>query len=244
VTYEELTQLASEYFGDRSSNEVDNHSTESSSSILYDAFIFEYGLGHHREFEGGIRIELRNIVTGDAVRKISLNSDGMSVLRNFSVVDKYCRRRLPRKYLEEFERAPETGLRDEHIHTSERTPMEHRMTDAAPNSRLTYEELTDVAPKYFGTRLSNTTIRSGEHFSTGVLYNAFVVRYGINEDDEFEGGVMVGSNSIVTAFFGHELSRNSDRESVLENFALIDKYCRLRLPDKYLRAFDLTSWRR
>ena len=31
---------------------------------------------------------------------------------------------------------------------------------------------------------------------------------------------------------------NADEKSVRESLALVDEYCRLRLPDKYLEAFE------
>lgn len=39
-------------------------------------------------------------------------------------------------------------------------------------------------------------------------------------------------------FFGEDLSLNSDRESILANLRMIDEWCRLRLPDKFLERYE------
>lgn len=54
----------------------------------------------------------------------------------------------------------------------------------------------------------------------------------------FSAGIGLGTvGGILTDFLGKRCSLIIDEESIRENLQIIDDYCRLRLPDKFLKAY-------
>ena len=49
--------------------------------------------------------------------------------------------------------------------------------------------------------------------------------------------LQIGKEGIIIEFLGKICSLNSDAESIKESLQIIDNYCRLRLPDKFLDAY-------
>ncbi|WP_035880373.1 hypothetical protein, partial [Cryobacterium sp. MLB-32] len=54
----------------------------------------------------------------------------------------------------------------------------------------------------------------------------------------FSAVIHVGPGRVTGSFLGRSASMNSDRESIGDSLVLVDEYCRLRLPRKYLDVFD------
>jgi len=48
---------------------------------------------------------------------------------------------------------------------------------------------------------------------------------------------VIGKDEVITEFLGKSCSLNSDEESIKQSLQMIDDYCRLRLPDKFLEAY-------
>lgn len=46
------------------------------------------------------------------------------------------------------------------------------------------------------------------------------------------------NGQLMTEFLGKECSLNGDEESIRKSLKIIDDYCRMRLPDKYLEAYE------
>ena len=47
----------------------------------------------------------------------------------------------------------------------------------------------------------------------------------------------MGKEGVITEFLGKRCSLNSDVQSIKKSLQIIDDYCRLRLPDKFLDAY-------
>jgi hypothetical protein len=44
--------------------------------------------------------------------------------------------------------------------------------------------------------------------------------------------------TLFTTFFGRGVSLNSDKESILTSLQIVDEWCRLHLPEKFLERYD------
>ena len=74
-----------------------------------------------------------------------------------------------------------------------------------------------------------------------MLYDCFILKCSLDERyGSFGAGIVVGGKNdpIVTTFLGKGISLNSDEESVKKSLNIIDEYCCMRLPDKFLDAYD------
>ncbi len=93
---------------------------------------------------------------------------------------------------------------------------------------------------YFEGKGINTIVDLNQKALEYLLYDSFVwefaieSRYGI-----FSASLAIGDGFRgVTSLLGRKLSLNCDEESILANLEIIDKYCRLRLPNKFLTEFE------
>ncbi|MDJ0338443.1 hypothetical protein [Cryobacterium sp. PH31-O1] len=101
------------------------------------------------------------------------------------------------------------------------------------------EEFFALVGEFFGAKASQVTVDSAGPVTTCVLYDSFVFMCGLNgEHGTFTGGIEYDTNKYLTVFLNERFSFNTDRESVLRNLQIVDRYCRLRLPDKFLAVYD------
>jgi hypothetical protein len=71
-----------------------------------------------------------------------------------------------------------------------------------------------------------------------VLYDSFLFKCNINDRyGRFGAGIVLGE-TYITDFLGEKCSLNSDEKSIRQSLQIVDDYCRLRLPDKFLQAYD------
>lgn len=92
---------------------------------------------------------------------------------------------------------------------------------------------------FWGAKASVVSFSPSTIVFTCVLYDSFDFRCGLDgEHHTFTGGIQTASGQHITQFLGRRFLRNSDAASILANLQLADDYCRLRLPDKFLDAFD------
>lgn len=73
----------------------------------------------------------------------------------------------------------------------------------------------------------------------GILYDSFYLICSLDDQyGRFGAGICLGERKyVITNFLGKTCSLNSDEESITESLKIIDEYCRLRLPDKFLDAY-------
>ena len=102
------------------------------------------------------------------------------------------------------------------------------------------EKLYDIVEAHFGYRGEMSYMdRKGKEVGC-ILYNAFLFKCNIDDPyEQFSGGIILGDDGqLLTEFLGKECSLDSDEESIKESLQVIDDYCRMRLPDKFLEAYD------
>lgn len=74
-----------------------------------------------------------------------------------------------------------------------------------------------------------------------ILYDSFLLKCSIGDRyGQFGAGIALGDSIVpaLTQFLGKRCSLNHDVESITADLLMIDQYCRLRLPDKFLEAYD------
>ena len=73
----------------------------------------------------------------------------------------------------------------------------------------------------------------------GILYDAFYVRFKVDEiSDTFIATLEIGQDGVITDFLGKGRAVKSDPESIIECLDAVDRYCRLRLPLKFVEEFE------
>lgn len=106
-------------------------------------------------------------------------------------------------------------------------------------TRLTLQELVVLVRNSIGARGRVEAVDSATDEVVFTMYDAFGFRCGLdNRYGSFGLLLPVEAGAAIHTFLGREVSMNPDRESIRESLALVDEYCRLRLPDKYLEHYD------
>ena len=92
---------------------------------------------------------------------------------------------------------------------------------------------------YWGKKASMVRFSKEKKMISCTLYDSFPLRCGLGGNyGTFEGGIVASDGTVISEFCGGELSINKDIQSILDNFMMIENYCRLRLPDKFLVEYD------
>ena len=109
------------------------------------------------------------------------------------------------------------------------------------DARLTLDELVVLVRETIGTRGSVHAIDSGNGELFFTMYDAFGFKCGLDPRYGSFGLVLpVGAGMAISTFLGRRVSMNPDAQSIRESLELVNEYCRLRLPDKYLQQYDRT----
>lgn len=104
---------------------------------------------------------------------------------------------------------------------------------------MTVEELYKLVIGYFGYKATSPYYNSELKEVTCTLYESFVFSCNVNDRyGMFGGGIRTSNDEYITTFLGKKLSLNSDEVSIRNSLKIVDDYCRLRLPDKFLQAYD------
>lgn len=110
------------------------------------------------------------------------------------------------------------------------------------------KELYKLTKEYFGYKSRMLYFNDEKKEVACILYDAFVLK--CNLDDRYgtfgAGIVLVNQEVMLTDFLGGRCSLNSDEKSIKESLRVVDNYCRLRLPDKFLEeyknVYEYTRW--
>ena len=100
------------------------------------------------------------------------------------------------------------------------------------------KQLYCLIEDFFGYKCCMMGINSEEKTAFCILYDSFWLECNLNDRyGRFGAGIRIGTNGMITNFLGESCSLNSDKKSIKESLKIIDNYCRLRLPDKFLDAY-------
>lgn len=98
----------------------------------------------------------------------------------------------------------------------------------------------NLIENYYGYKIHDMLVNEDSKVVECILYKSFAISFSIGDRYGVFGATLsLGSQSYsLVDIFGKKVSLNSDEESILKNLKIIDEYCRLRLPDKFLDAYD------
>ena len=95
-----------------------------------------------------------------------------------------------------------------------------------------------LVKNFFGYKCKMIGINSEKKEVKCILYDSFFLTCTIDDRyGRFGAGLVVGNNEVITDFLGKRCSLNSDETSIKESLSIVDNYCRLRLPDKFLKEY-------
>lgn len=102
-------------------------------------------------------------------------------------------------------------------------------------------ELVKIVKKFFGYKARQFVMDSEKQQIRCILYDAFLFECGLDgRYGTFGGGIVIGnSEHRLIQFLGNNLSSNVDEDSINKSLEIVDQYCRLRLPDKFIEAYDV-----
>jgi len=102
------------------------------------------------------------------------------------------------------------------------------------------KQLYRLIEEFYGYKVNMLYSNSEKKEVKCILYNSFFLKCDVNDRyGRFGAGLCTGENQehTITEFLGKRCSLNSDEQSIKESLNIIDEYCRLRLPDKFLDAY-------
>jgi hypothetical protein len=100
-------------------------------------------------------------------------------------------------------------------------------------------DLADFVERVLGEKGRVLTVSPSTGRMTFVLYDAHVFSVTLDARTYVFGmSLLLPGNASLIRLLGQELSVNNDPDSIANALATADRYCRLRLPDDYLVAFD------
>lgn len=102
------------------------------------------------------------------------------------------------------------------------------------------KKLLQILENHFGKKARHYSLDTELNQIKCVLYDSFVFKCQIDKRyGTFGGGIVLEDHeSILINFFGKKLSLNSDELSIKSNLDIIDHYCRLRLPNKFIEMYN------
>ena len=100
------------------------------------------------------------------------------------------------------------------------------------------ETLHYLVRDFFGFKCSKSGMNDQTKEVKCMLYDSFWLICSLdNRYGAFGAAIEIGKNALVTEFLGKRCSLNTDEQSIKESLQIIDDYCRLRLPDKFLEEY-------
>ncbi|MCH5268103.1 MAG: hypothetical protein J1E62_07140 [Lachnospiraceae bacterium] len=99
-------------------------------------------------------------------------------------------------------------------------------------------ELYKLIKEFYGYKCRMIGINTESNQIECFLYDSFIMKcYIDNRSESFTAGIDMGGE-ILTDLLGRQCSSANNIKAIQECLRIIDDYCRLRLPDKYLDAYD------
>ena len=103
---------------------------------------------------------------------------------------------------------------------------------------MTTEQLYRLVEDFFGYKCYMRGMNTEKKKVFGVLYDSFWLECDLDDRYGMFGiGIKIGKEEMITEFLGESCFLNSDKKSIKESLRIVDNYCRLRLPDKFLDAY-------
>lgn len=107
-------------------------------------------------------------------------------------------------------------------------------------NQLNERKLYKLVKDYYGHKAKMLWCNSEKKEVGCMLYDSFLFTCNVNDRyGSFGCGIVLQNDAVaITDFLGKRTSHNNDENSIKESLKMVDDYCRLRLPDKFLQAYD------
>lgn len=106
-------------------------------------------------------------------------------------------------------------------------------------NRLDLRALTELIQESFSGFVDVQSVSPTAGLVDFVAYDAVAFRASVDLQTGVFGLILLLPGGMaVDRVLGREFSLNNDEKSIRESLALADQYCRLRLPESYLRALE------
>lgn len=104
---------------------------------------------------------------------------------------------------------------------------------------LKIEDIYNLSLEYFKYKLVDRRIDVEKSTLEIILYDSITFSLSIGERYEtFHAVLLLNENKFLFNLLGEPLATSNDSTSIINTFKRMDEYCRLRLPDKFLEAFE------
>ena len=105
---------------------------------------------------------------------------------------------------------------------------------------MEFNDFFRVIDNYYGYRAKDYCLYEDKKEIECVLYESLLVTFSIGDRYGVFGAAinLDGERHSIVELLGKKISLNSDETSIKNSLDIIDEYCRLRLPDKFLEAYD------
>ena len=101
------------------------------------------------------------------------------------------------------------------------------------------KEIYMLVENFFGYKIKMLYLNSETNEVGGIMYDSFLIKCLCdNKKDSFQLGIYYGNSTLVlTKLLGENCSCKIDEKKIKKKLQVVDDYCRLRLPDKFLDAY-------
>ncbi|MCH5268104.1 MAG: hypothetical protein J1E62_07145 [Lachnospiraceae bacterium] len=104
--------------------------------------------------------------------------------------------------------------------------------------KLNTNDLYLLVQSFFDYKCRKVEFNLEKKEITCILYDSFLFSCGFADRYEtFGAGLYIGQG-ILVKLLGKSSSLNNDEDSIRKSLQIFDDYCRLRLPEKFLNAYD------
>ena len=104
---------------------------------------------------------------------------------------------------------------------------------------MSIKDLYVFVEDYFGYKSRMLYLNSKSLEVAFIMYDAYLFKCQLDERyGSFGCGLVFDDKTVSIRLLGKKCSLNSDEESIKQSLQIVDDYCRLRLPDKFLEAFN------
>ena len=103
---------------------------------------------------------------------------------------------------------------------------------------MTARDLYALVKEYFDYKINMMSYNSEKEEVRGIIYESFFLYcFMDNAKNEFRAELRYSdSDYVIREFLGKKSIGTLDVESIHNSLQIVDDYCRLRLPDKFLEA--------
>ncbi|MEI3614492.1 hypothetical protein [Pseudogracilibacillus sp. SO30301A] len=105
--------------------------------------------------------------------------------------------------------------------------------------KLSIKDVYFLVLNYYENKITNPMLNSQKGEMSFVLYDSFTFKLSVEERyGVFGAGLIIDSNQVLLEVLGEPLAINNDKDSIVNTLIKMENYCRLRLPNKFLEAYD------